>query len=118
VNSSAMRALHVRFASLEGDAVVYPDGMIIMVGQSLSGETTNSGYRMCVGAIEGLLLPSPGDFDGNRRVDLADLSELANCMMGPNVVIGPDCRAGDGNQDGDVDLGDAAAFQRGFDAGP
>lgn len=64
-----------------------------------------------------------GDFDRNDSVDLADFIDFATCMFGPSIAPSPvpppptgdEClEAFDDKYDGDVDLLDFAAFQRGF----
>lgn len=45
---------------------------------------------------------------------MADFAALVNCLNGPDVPASPDCEVFDLDSDGDVDLADAAAFQRAF----
>ncbi|MDO8630433.1 MAG: hypothetical protein Q7R41_08055, partial [Phycisphaerales bacterium] len=53
----------------------------------------------------------PGDYDFDGRVDLQDFAGLQRCFTGNNVALAPCCGIFDlGPGDGDVDLGDAAAF--------
>jgi hypothetical protein len=52
-----------------------------------------------------------GDFDFDGRVDLRDFAGLQRCFTGNDAPLAPCCGIFDlGPPDGDVDLGDAAAF--------
>ena len=54
---------------------------------------------------------TPGDYDFDGRVDLRDFAGLQRCFTGNNATLAPCCGIFDlGPRDGDVDLGDAAAF--------
>jgi hypothetical protein len=55
-----------------------------------------------------------GDFDKDLDVDNADFGPLTACLEGPDVACATECRPGDFNDDGDVDLTDLAAFQSAF----
>jgi hypothetical protein len=57
-----------------------------------------------------------GDADGNGLFALGDFVVLDQCLAGPGVVSPPSpCRVMDLDQDGDVDLRDAAGFVELFD---
>ena len=59
-----------------------------------------------------------GDVDGNGVFDLEDYRILADCMGGPGDLVATcPCRPLDMDQDGDVDLADAAAFLGVFSGG-
>ena len=56
-----------------------------------------------------------GDFDGDKRVDLADFDSWFDCMTGPNAgPYGTGCEVFDFEFDADVDLFDVAGFQQVF----
>jgi hypothetical protein len=58
-----------------------------------------------------------GDADNDSSVTLADHSFYTGCMHGPAQCGSAfTCRAFDDDADQDVDLADAAAFQRNFQA--
>jgi hypothetical protein len=57
-----------------------------------------------------------GDADLDDDVDLIDYDVFRNCMQGPGVAVPYECRSLDFDGDSDVDLDDAAAFARYFDA--
>ena len=57
----------------------------------------------------------PGDWDGDGDVDLLDFQIFELCYTGPDAgPLGPGCATLDLDADLDIDLADAAAFQRGF----
>lgn len=60
-----------------------------------------------------------GDADCNGRIDAAEAVDFADCLAGPGLPRPPACEQGafggfDANNDNDVDLLDAAAFQNCF----
>ncbi|HRX87210.1 MAG TPA: hypothetical protein P5572_19460, partial [Phycisphaerae bacterium] len=68
---------------------------------------------------------APGDFNGDNAVDIADHAFLADCLTGPGVLPAPTTTgasvsqcliAFDADDDNDVDLSDAATFQRSLTA--
>ena len=62
-----------------------------------------------------LTAPLPGDFDGDRRVDGADLSTLtANFGLSPSAKLAD----GDADKDGDVDGSDFLVWQQNVTDGP
>ncbi len=57
----------------------------------------------------------PGDCNLDWSVDLEDHAILTDCLAGPGIApAGASCVCFDQDGDGDVDLGDAAAFQAAF----
>ena len=74
--------------------------------------TTYPGWNIDDIEVWGVLSPAFGDYDGDGGVDGEDFAWLPGCLTGPDagpVEIG--CEAFDFDVDGDVDLGDFAAFQ-------
>lgn len=55
--------------------------------------------------------PIPGDFDGDRDVDLADYLALQDCLLGPDTPLPLACEGADLDGDGDGDLADLLIFQ-------
>ncbi len=55
--------------------------------------------------------PAVGDLDQSSHVNLADWDLFVDCLAGPGAAPPPGCDCADADTDGDVDLGDAAAFQ-------
>lgn len=55
-----------------------------------------------------------GDFDLSLKVASDDFELFDFCFAGPGAALPPDCFHTDGDDDGDLDLRDAAAFQRCF----
>lgn len=67
------------------------------------------GYRI----LDLHLFGTPGDWDGNGSVDLADYRQFTRCFMGPGAVpLTPGCTTFDFDGDADVDLRDFAEGQR------
>lgn len=60
----------------------------------------------------------PGDCDCDRRVDLGDFVVLADCLLGPDEMVPPQCACSDVTRDGDVDLEDFVRMQVPFGAPP
>jgi hypothetical protein len=90
-----------------------------------AGQIAGFGINIDSGATHALLLipttRSPGDFDGDGDVDLADYAFLSDRLAasGPAPDQSPSLAhmcvgAYDSDKDGDVDLRDAAAFQLAF----
>ncbi len=52
----------------------------------------------------------PGDFDGDRDVDLGDYAAFQACFSGDGVPHAPGCEVFDSEPDGDVDLDDYRLF--------
>lgn len=62
----------------------------------------------------------PGDLDGDGSVDPDDVAVLFDCLRGPQTAPGcepDDAARSDSDLDGDVDLADAAGFQRVYSTG-
>jgi len=87
-------------------------------GQSIVGVTTDGSIEVLAGVMHCILvsgLSPPGDCDVSLFVDLPDLPTLTrnDCMLGPvDPFINASCACSDYNEDGLIDLRDAAAFQR------
>jgi formylglycine-generating enzyme required for sulfatase activity len=64
-----------------------------------------------------LRVPAPrdGDFDGDGRTDLPDFASFVTCLSGIGTAAEAMCATFDADEDGDVDLLDAAAFLVEFD---
>lgn len=79
------------------------------VGQFDAGSMSGGGYELVGGfwggASASTPLPCPGDTNGDRRVDLSDLSVLLGHFGTPSGATLAD---GDVDSDGDVDLSDLA----------
>lgn len=59
--------------------------------------------------------PRPGDLDGDRDVDVADLQIFIRCMTGTESgPVAADCRKADMDSDNDVDQSDFGLLQRCF----
>jgi hypothetical protein len=58
-------------------------------------------------------LTIPGDYDGDRDVDLTDFTFFRGCLVGPDggIALGSGCEAFDFDGDIDVDLVDFSSFQ-------
>lgn len=88
------------------DAVIAPDGGIVITGVSRSYDagTGDGDYYL-------VKLAPPGDADGDGDVDLADFGHFLACFNGPaQPAAGPDCGDMDADGDGDVDLADFGRF--------
>jgi hypothetical protein len=55
-----------------------------------------------------------GDADLDGDVDLVDIGQLGNCLVGPGVAIGSNCRVFDADGDSDVDFEDVRSLMNGF----
>ncbi|MEE9297044.1 MAG: dockerin type I domain-containing protein, partial [Phycisphaerae bacterium] len=53
---------------------------------------------------------TPGDFNGDGRVDMNDFAQFQKCLA-EGAPVSQACRAGDFDDDGDVDLIDYFEFQ-------
>ncbi len=53
----------------------------------------------------------PGDYDGDRDVDMIDFSALTTCLSGPGSRVSPACAVFDFDADADVDLEDLQSFE-------
>ncbi len=81
---------------------------------------TDSGWAYCGWNIDDVRIYGtgcvgiPGDYDGNRLVDLRDYAAFADCMTGPNGGTTPGCGVFDMDTDDDVDLDDAGQLFKAF----
>ena len=82
----------------------------VQVWRAEAAEATAPGVAAAVVSCP----PIPGDFDGDRDVDLADYVSLQECLSGPDAPLLPGCEAADLDGDGDVDLADLLQFQASF----
>lgn len=86
-------------------------------GQTILGITTDGNIEVRAGIMYCLLasgLSPAGDCDVSLFVDLPDLPTLTriDCMLGPvDPFADQDCACSDFNDDGYIDLRDAAGFQ-------
>ena len=91
------------------------------VGQTIIGVTTDGNVEVLAGIMHCLLvsgLSPAGDCDVSLFVDLPDLQTLTkiDCMLGPDLPFSDaGCSCTDYNEDGHIDLLDAAAFQLAVD---
>jgi hypothetical protein len=109
---------------VDGDYRLMPDSPCIDSGEpgftSEPAETDLDGHpRVLCGRVDsGAYEFGIGDFDCDRRVNLADFAGFQNCMTG--VLGGPyeeDCEALDFDNDGRVTLFDFAEFQSHLEKG-
>ena len=71
-----------------------------------------SGTPQASTGVLSFLLYTPGDFDGDEDVDLADWAHLQRCHQGNGVAPDdPECLVFDIDEDDDVDLDDFDLFQ-------
>lgn len=57
----------------------------------------------------------PADCNSDGRIDAADYTDFANCLVGPDAIAPPPlCSCLDLDVDGDEDLADFAYFQTAF----
>jgi formylglycine-generating enzyme required for sulfatase activity len=91
--------------------ILMSSGFSIPVGMLI--EAANTGFRVAA-------IICRGDLDGDNDVDPDDYAGFAECLFGPDVTPDPplppptpqECQSVfDFEPDGDVDLGDVAAFQ-------
>jgi hypothetical protein len=65
-----------------------------------------------------LVIAAKADLDMDGDVDEGDYQAWSPCLLGPSSSTDPDCQEADLDEDADVDLRDAAEFQRAFTAAP
>ncbi len=123
-----MGALIIPLVSAQGDEAVCTSasagsqtsmttGSFYNAGQAIIGVTTNGTIEVLAGVMHCMLvsgLSPTGDCDFSLFVDLPDLPTLTSndCFLGPvNPFINLGCTCSDFNEDGLIDLLDAAAFQ-------
>ncbi len=91
------------------------------VGQTVIGVTTDGNVEVLAGIMHCLLvsgLSPTGDCNISLFVDLPDLQTLTHgdCLLGPDLPFADaGCTCSDYNEDGYIDLLDAAAFQLAID---
>ncbi|MHC4443703.1 MAG: hypothetical protein ACYTF1_01240 [Planctomycetota bacterium] len=61
-----------------------------------------------------VLLPQPGDYNGDGDVDYGDYELFEACASGPAIPLDPGCEDKDFDSDNDVDQSDFGIFQRCF----
>lgn len=96
-----------------------PDLVVFDADASLAGAYDCVLSNRCdsaTSAAAALSVRPAGDLDDDGAVDSADVPDWTDCLLGPDVThpAGDPCRRGDADADQDVDLRDAAAFQRNF----
>lgn len=85
------------------------------IGQVEAGTLVGGDYDLIGGFWGGVTgLSAPGDCDGDGDIDLDDFQVLAECLLGPDNGLSPDCDCADSDVDGDADLRDCANFQQAF----
>ncbi|RME38523.1 MAG: hypothetical protein D6788_07275 [Planctomycetota bacterium] len=119
IGSGTLAALDLLSSPL-GGAAVTPTA-VHSVGGFAVGTAGNAGIDARLGlvpAMRGLPPALPGDFTGNRIVNLRDYAFFVNCLSGPDVPYAdPSCAPGDIDEDGDVDMQDVEALYRLFGDG-
>jgi hypothetical protein len=90
---------------------------VILTANAINGTFDNvvapGNVQVTYTANQVSVTPCPfGDINGDCVLDLADFQLLSDCLTGPQPPLPPGCDAADLDFDGDVDLGDFAAFQR------
>jgi hypothetical protein len=98
----------------------------VLTEESFHGGGLAGGWAAAVGSmVTFTLVALPGDFDGDRDVDLDDLDAFERCVTGPAVAyepgaLGPNCDlvadadgiiSADLDRDGDVDQSDFGTVQ-------
>lgn len=111
------QATQMQFASMSIASVRTSNGSVLTIGQPMAGVSTGSGYRMTVGAIEGLVPIRPADFNADRRVDPDDWALMAGCIAGPDGKLSAPCDRTDLSNDMRTDLRDVSTFQRQMTSG-
>ncbi len=93
------------------------DGRVTWAGFARSFAVYDVDYDGVIDQLDARWMIVPGDFDGDRDVDLDDWRGGQDCMKGPQSPIEAQCRRLDLDLDGDVDLEDYAGFMVAFGAG-
>jgi len=93
------------------------DGRVTWAGFASSFTVYDVNYDGVVDRVDVKSMIVPGDFDGDRDVDLEDWRVGFDCMLGPGVQVPRECRKSDMDLDGDVDLADVALFFNAFGGG-
>lgn len=109
--------------SVEGTLTVSGSEVTVVLDMTISGpvDADNPGLgTMTIDATVvavGTIPPAccPGDLTGDDRVTPEDVSKLVGCLSGPSGGAAGACQCADLDGDGDVDIGDVAAFQAVFE---
>jgi hypothetical protein len=84
------------------------------IGQPDAGTMTGGVFEL----NGGFWFPvADGDCNTDGGVNLFDYGDFESCLSGPDGGVTTSCRCEDVDRDGDVDLLDAALFQRSFTGG-
>lgn len=120
--ASAVVSLHYQTSSKEYITFLRDENRTNDAGDVLYEQWELTGKSPPVFMVErvvfGLQSGDVADADCDGAVNLGDYVGLSGCMTGPAVGLVLGCEAFDADLDGDVDLDDAAAFQRLFLAIP
>jgi len=80
--------------------------------------STDGAWRYCGWNIDDVKLSTgecptlPGDHNGDLQLDLADFVAFPPCVLGPDGGVAPGCGIFDFDLDSNIDMDDAAEFQR------
>jgi endonuclease/exonuclease/phosphatase family metal-dependent hydrolase len=102
VATSAAQSLSITF-----DSAALPVGRY---EATLTIRDANAGNSPQAIPVELVVTGVPGDFDGDRDVDLVDYGFFLYCFNGPGQPTRPNCEGADLDGDGDVDLADFGVF--------
>lgn len=91
--------------------VTWPTAMASPAAQTVTVRAVNSAGA---GTVSWRLSVFPADYSGNGSMDRADTAAFVQCLGGPTPGPTQRCLCSDMDADGDADLRDFAAYQRGF----